>query len=123
MCFFIIKEKEKIKETKNKKKRNIKSRKIDKKKRKILVSKYTITLLGYILNFVYVILQNLYTCPSWVSILKTQFVGLSYPIDFLYHLLTGTINYKLLLSQQTLKNSANFWIFVLLNSLVLVISF
>ena len=45
----------------------------------------------------------LYTCSSWVSIPKTQFVGFSYPINFLSHSLSGATNYKILLSQQTLK--------------------
>jgi len=68
-------------------------------------------LLGYILNSIYV-LWDLYTCSSWVFIPKTQFVGPSYPIDFLGHSLTGTTNYKHLLSQQTPKNSTNFQTFL-----------
>ena len=46
----------------------------------------------YILNSIYIVLWDLYTCFSWVSIPKTQFAGLSYQIDFLGHLFTGTTN-------------------------------
>ena len=69
-------------------------------------------LLGYILNSIYVVLWDLYTCPSWVFIPKKKFVGPSYPIDFLGHSLIGTTNYKSLLSQQTPKNSAKFRTFL-----------
>ena len=66
----------------------------------------------------------LYTCHSWVSIPKTQFVGLAYPIDFLGHSLTGTINYKTLLSQQTPKKLYKISdFFVLSNFLFLITSF
>ena len=69
-------------------------------------------LLEYILNSIYVVLWDFYTYPSWVSIPKIKFVGLSYPIDFLDHSLIDTTNYKFLLSQQTPKNSAKFQTFL-----------
>ena len=65
-------------------------------------------LLEYILNSIYIVLQDLYTCPSQVSMPKTQFVGLLYQIYFLGYLLTDTTNYKLFLSQQTPKNFSLF---------------
>ena len=57
----------------------------------------------------------LYTCSSWVSIPKTQFVGFAYPINFLIHSLSGATNYKILLSRQTLKKlwkTSDFFCFV-----------